>query len=712
MRIPREEMGWRLAGLALFMASWASVACECGDAAFDPLDEPLEPPELVQPADPTCIEQAGTVVFQWRPVAAAVKYELQIASRGDFAELTCSREETDGTSISVLVSDWSHGRYFWRVLAFNKKNERLASATASFVVAFGLPAYELDPVEVPDCGSPTAISWSDPLEGGLATNYFFQLAADDGFQSVLLEEAELWESRIELPPELALDSGTCYARVRRSYHGCPDRSWAETQFDLVAPPQAPHSLLAEWSGCGPFQVQLGWESENAGTYRVEVQGDTGFEQSFQVAEGSLAFETDLAGAYTWRVALDDGACTSEWAAGEAFEISEGLRPDAPYDLAADWGGCGPFDVALSWSSDQAQASYRVEIWNEIGYQESFETDELELQIVAAAPAAYDWRVQIAADDGCDSLWSDGPTIHVAAGRAWEELETSGEIFSPREGHGVIVSDDGSRIWVLAGDAAGDVADVWTSQDGASWERLTEEAEFGPRRWFASAYFDGRLWVIGGNLNSGSLNFGDVWFSYDGASWTKSYEEETFERHSPAAVVFDDQLWVIGGEGPANCSTTNTVWSSEDGYSWERRTLPDAFSPGRDYHTAVVFDERIWIIGGISRDGACNATYLADVWSSPDGLSWAREVDGLFPVRGGHSSVVYDDKIWIIGGTDSWPFHSPHDVWYSEDGQLWCQAADTMDFSQRYGHASAVFREKIWVIGGYDGQYQNDIWTSE
>jgi hypothetical protein len=76
---------------------------------------------------------------------------------------------------------------------------------------------------------------------------------------------------------------------------------------------------------------------------------------------------------------------------------------------------------------------------------------------------------------------------------------------------------------------------------------------------------------------------------------------------------------------------------------------------------------------------------------------------------GHQSVVFDEKMWVIGGfADS----NKNDVWSSTDGISWTTATDEAAFSGRDDHQSVVFDEKIWVIGGDDNlDRQNDIWYS-
>jgi hypothetical protein len=50
------------------------------------------------------------------------------------------------------------------------------------------------------------------------------------------------------------------------------------------------------------------------------------------------------------------------------------------------------------------------------------------------------------------------------------------------------------------------------------------------------------------------------------------------------------------------------------------------------------------------------------------------------------------------------------VWRSDDGSNWTQATANASWSSRYGHTSIVFDNKIWAIGGFANSYSNDVHT--
>ncbi len=240
--------------------------------------------------------------------------------------------------------------------------------------------------------------------------------------------------------------------------------------------------------------------------------------------------------------------------------------------------------------------------------------------------------------------------------------------------------------------------------------VTREAQFSTRTEHGLIEFNGKLWVIGGfHASNGAVNGGllnDVWSSTDGVTWTEEVPNNSAESFTPRAdhttIVFDNKIWVIGGGGIN--SRLNDVWSSPDGKNWTQNIENAAFSE-RIGHTSVIFNNRIWIIGG--RDVSSN--YLNDIWSSSDGITWNLETgDAAFAPRGFHTNVVFHDKMWVIGGFDI-VNGDLNDVWSSSDGANWSLETINADFQPRRGHSSVVYKNRMWVIAGVIG---NDIWSSK
>ena len=87
---------------------------------------------------------------------------------------------------------------------------------------------------------------------------------------------------------------------------------------------------------------------------------------------------------------------------------------------------------------------------------------------------------------------------------------------------------------------------------------------------------------------------------------------------------------------------NMEWNSPGDAPWTKR----------DAHTSVVFQDKIWIMGGI-RDGDVNLAYEyhiheSDVWNSSDGKNWELVTDNAeWGRRRAHSSVVFQTETVLV-----------------------------------------------------------------
>lgn len=140
---------------------------------------------------------------------------------------------------------------------------------------------------------------------------------------------------------------------------------------------------------------------------------------------------------------------------------------------------------------------------------------------------------------------------------------------------------------------------------------------------------------------------------------------------------------------------------------------------RDSQGELVYQDRLWILGGW-----CDS-YEApprDVWQSSDGKSW-RCVQNEAPWL--HSdlpmSVAFKDRMWMMGGwyNGRLPGHSASNaVWSSTDGENWRQVAAHAAWSPRLAAGIVVFKGEMWILGGIENYYfgderslKNDVWHS-
>jgi elongation factor P hydroxylase len=193
----------------------------------------------------------------------------------------------------------------------------------------------------------------------------------------------------------------------------------------------------------------------------------------------------------------------------------------------------------------------------------------------------------------------------------------------------------------------------------------------------------------GSFTTGSAPSDDWTEATAAAPWTG--------RQFHTSVVHDSRIWIIGGL-LSNGSFVNDVWYSSDGVNWTQATASAPWA-ARGYHASVVYDGKMWIMGGYTN------SYKNDVWYSSDGANWTQATASApWSARGYHASVIHDSKMWIIGGNDAGNV-SQNDIWYSSNGTDWVLATASAPWSARYTHTSVVYDNKMWIIGGNSSSYK-------
>ncbi len=251
-----------------------------------------------------------------------------------------------------------------------------------------------------------------------------------------------------------------------------------------------------------------------------------------------------------------------------------------------------------------------------------------------------------------------------------------------------------------------------NSEGADWVQVLEHAPWRHRDSAGELVFNDYIWIMGGQGGlSGGPRLGDVWKSPDGGvTWQQATPAAPWgARNLLSAVVHNDRMWVVGGFASAT-ETRGDVWSSVDGATWSLETKTPGWAP-RGAATLLSYNGRMWLFGGFTI-----GTYQhhADVWSSADGVTWTQEIaNAPWGRRMGHGSVVFNSKMWVIGGgiyDRNRPWNEGlnyADLWSSTDGKEWIAEATDVDWGRRRFACSLVHDNKIWHIGGNRGDIDRD-----
>lgn len=239
--------------------------------------------------------------------------------------------------------------------------------------------------------------------------------------------------------------------------------------------------------------------------------------------------------------------------------------------------------------------------------------------------------------------------------------------------GYVVHDE--HIWIIGGDAnqGYHINDIWNSKDGLNWNRVNDgkNLPWAPRALHMSFTFNDYIYVMGGQTmpkytakfqpDLDEIYYRDIWRSKDGKSWNKvaTKGQIYMPRGGGASIVFKNRIFLVGGFIYENLITEvkkvhSDIWSSSDAVEWTKHTdIADwAKDGGFVYHDMIVYDEKLWIIGGYKNNKNTN-----EVWFSEDGITWDKLEHAPFPAT--HASSIFNFKggLYVAAGN-----HMTREVW--------------------------------------------------
>ena len=99
--------------------------------------------------------------------------------------------------------------------------------------------------------------------------------------------------------------------------------------------------------------------------------------------------------------------------------------------------------------------------------------------------------------------------------------------------------------------------------GYGWSK-SALSEFSGRSGHTTNYFNHKLWLLGG-AGSGGQTKRDLWNSDDGINWSRVTDKGVWQqRYGHSTLVFNNKLWLFAGDQITNL---NDVWNTTDGINW-------------------------------------------------------------------------------------------------------------------------------------------------
>lgn len=240
----------------------------------------------------------------------------------------------------------------------------------------------------------------------------------------------------------------------------------------------------------------------------------------------------------------------------------------------------------------------------------------------------------------------------------------------------------------------------SSENSQRTPKLADTSYADPRigSWenFSSFVFDGKLWATHGDNGDSYFDrtySNYVWSSRDGQDWTLESSDANSARSEHSAISFNGKMWIIHGydheEAYGYREYQRNVYSSSDGEAWNWASYGPF--PPRSGHHSIVFDDKLWVFGGTDFRKTVSNNYLNDTWSMDTNGAWTEvSDDGGYPTSI-LSLIEFNNKLWIFTRSS---------VWSSSDGETWSEITMTQPYHINNGVTShwVVFNNEIWMIG--------------
>merc|ERR1712224_800734 len=125
-----------------------------------------------------------------------------------------------------------------------------------------------------------------------------------------------------------------------------------------------------------------------------------------------------------------------------------------------------------------------------------------------------------------------------------------------------------------------VNDVWVSDEGKNWTKLTEHAGWSKRDAYGAIVYKGKIWVMGGHDGTSGPNqwHNDVWSSEDGVNWTLITPQAAWHKREAFGLFVLNGKMVLMGGWAGEQNNFNDLWESEDGVNWTQAVKNSPWSP--------------------------------------------------------------------------------------------------------------------------------------
>ncbi len=322
-----------------------------------------------------------------------------------------------------------------------------------------------------------------------------------------------------------------------------------------------------------------------------------------------------------------------------------------------------------------------------------------------------------------------------------EWKTTTSFKNPRVSHQTVLY--GNRLYVTGGYMYSPASGEFKLYDDVEFAALNEDGTISPGSWkqtksfsgarsgHASAIYKNYIYIIGGAKGDGTY-FQDIQYAQIEANgeikqWMMSPGKLNVPKSNPSSLVYETKdgrafLYVVGGVGDINKNTVHFDYIeyaeiNKDGSLGEWKFAPFHFKGGRSAPGTIVFNNRLYVIGGWGDldDDIFSDVQYCDINQDGSLGQWRTSQSSLkFGVYGHTSLLIYPETIptvLVLGGNGGLgnTFNSVQHSRFEQSGRLAEWAFSPKRFvTPRWGHTSVFWNGKIYVLGGYNQDSLNDV----
>ncbi|EXJ53635.1 uncharacterized protein A1O5_13086 [Cladophialophora psammophila CBS 110553] len=126
----------------------------------------------------------------------------------------------------------------------------------------------------------------------------------------------------------------------------------------------------------------------------------------------------------------------------------------------------------------------------------------------------------------------------------------------------------------------------------------------------------------------------------------------------ASLYEGDKLLVYGGENEHREYLSDVVILNLKDHHWTQPAVQGPIPKGRARHATVVYEDKLFVIGGLTGE----ANYILDDICYLDLKTWTWSKTWSFVQRFDHSAWIWGGRLWVLGGLGA-DMERPSEIWW-------------------------------------------------